>query len=335
MEKIYDVVSMGEALIDFAEYGESGQGNELFEACPGGAPLNVMAMLDRLGHKTAYITKVGDDAFGRQLKETLDDLGTDTGNVVFDDQIPTTLAFIHTMPDGDREFSFYRKPGADMLLEALEVDFDLIRQAKVFHFGSLSMTRNPVRTTTKVCLKEAKEAGCLITFDPNLREMLWDSSQDAKEQMAYCFAHCDMLKISDDEVRFVSGDADLDKGIRYLQETYHIPVVFLTMGAAGSRAYTLDPGTGQPRLRVECPGFKVSTVDTTGAGDTFCACAIHGMLVHGTEDLTEETLREILRFGNAAAALVTTKKGAAKAMPDEAQVEALLKGGMRDVHADQ
>ncbi len=324
MEPVYDVTSMGESLIDFALYGKSDQGNDVYEACPGGAPLNVMAMLNKLSRKTAYITKVGNDAFGRQLKELLTQMGTDTRDMVSDDKIPTTLSFIHTLPNGDREFSFYRKPGADVMLTEDEVDFDLIRQAKVFHFGTLSMTQEPVKSTTMKCLDAAKEAGCILTFDPNLREPLWDSLQDAKDAMAYGFARCDMLKIADNEVQFVSGEEDLDAGVTYLQDTFHIPVIFLTMGGAGSRAYTLDPETEKPKLKVECPGFKVHTIETTGAGDTFCACAINGILTYGFKDLTEENLRQILRFGNAAAALVTTKKGAAKAMPEVSQVEALL-----------
>ncbi len=325
MEKIYDVTSMGESLIDFAMYGKSDQGNDIFEACPGGAPLNVMAMLNKLSRKTAYISKVGNDAFGRQLKDLLTELGTDTRDMVSDPEIPTTLSFIHTLSNGDREFSFYRKPGADVMLRETDVDFDLIRQAKVFHFGTLSMTQEPVRSTTKKCLEVAKEADCLITFDPNLREPLWDSLEDAKEQIAYGFARCDVLKIADNEVQFIGGKEDLDAGIRSIQDTWHIPAIFLTMGGAGSRAYTLDPQTKEPKFRVEHPGFKVKTIETTGAGDTFCACMINGVLEHGAEDLTEETLEEILRFGNAAAALVTTKKGAAKAMPDPAEVEDLIK----------
>ncbi len=331
MEQRYDVTSMGESLIDFAPYGISDQGNDVFEACPGGAPLNVMAMLNKLSRKTAYITKVGNDAFGRQLKELLAGMGTDTSDMVSDPEIPTTLSFIHTLPNGDREFSFYRKPGADVMLREEDVNFDLIRQAKVFHFGTLSMTQEPVRSTTKKCLDVAKEAGCILTFDPNLRKPLWDSLDDAKEMMAYGLARCDMLKIADNEVQFISGEEDLDAGVRYLQDTWHIPVIFLTMGGAGSRAYTLDPQTKQPKLRLECPGFQVHTIETTGAGDTFCACAINGILAHGLQDLTEEELMEILRFGNAAAALVTTKKGAAKAMPEVSQVEELLKQQPEDL----
>lgn len=314
MEKIYDVTAMGEMLIDFTMNGQSEQGNNMFEACPGGAPCNVLAMLNKLGRRTAFIGKVGQDQFGRLLKGTIEELGIEAKSLVLDEDINTTLAFVHTFPDGDREFSFYRKPGADMMLSEAEVDYDMIRQSKVFHFGTLSMTDEPVRTATKKALEAAKEAGCLITFDPNLREPLWKSLDDAKEAMEYGFEYCDMLKISDNEIQFISGKEDYDEGIRYLQDKYHIPVIFLTMGKEGSRAYYKD-------IRVERPGFTVKAIETTGAGDTFCGCAINGLLKHGIEGLTEEILGDILTYANAGAALITLKKGAIRSMPEPEQID--------------
>lgn len=318
MEKLYDVTAMGELLIDFTMNGQSEQGNGMFEACPGGAPCNVLAMLNKLGRKTAFIGKVGQDQFGRLLKETIADLGIETKGLVMDEDIRTTLAFVHTFPDGDREFSFYRNPGADMMLSETEVDYDLIRQSRVFHFGTLSMTDEPSRTATKKALEAAKEAGCLITFDPNLREPLWKSLDDAKEAMEYGFQYCDMLKISDNEIQFISGKEDYDEGIRYLQEKYHIPVIFLTMGKEGSRAYYRD-------IRAEKAGFPVKAIETTGAGDTFCGCAINGLLKYGLEGLTEETLEELLAYANAGAALITLKKGAIRSMPEPSQIEEMIK----------
>ena len=156
MEKIYDVTALGEMLIDFAVNGESEQGNQLFEACPGGAPCNVLAMLNKLGRKTAFIGKVGDDQFGKLLRDTITNIGIEAKGLVMDQDIHTTLAFVHTFPDGDREFSFYRKPGADMMLKEEEVDYDLIRQSKVFHFGTLSMTDEPVKSATKKALAVAR-----------------------------------------------------------------------------------------------------------------------------------------------------------------------------------
>ena len=318
MDKLYDVTAMGELLIDFAMNGQSEQGNNLFEACPGGAPCNVLAMLNKLGRKTAFIGKVGEDQFGRLLKDTISEAGINAEGLCMDKEVPTTLAFVHTFPDGDREFSFYRKPGADMMLTEDDVDFEIIRQSKVFHFGTLSMTDEPVKTATKKALEAAREAGCLITFDPNLREPLWKSLDDAKEAMEYGFQYCDMLKISDNEIQFISGKEDYDEGIRYLQEKYHIPVIFLTMGKDGSRAYFKD-------IRVERAGFPVKAVETTGAGDTFCGCAINGLLKYGLEGLTEETLGELLTYANAGAALITLKKGAIRSMPEPDQIEEMIR----------
>ena len=318
MEKQFDVIAMGELLIDFTMSGQSEQGNNLFEACPGGAPCNVLALLNKMGKKTAFLGKVGKDQFGTLLRATLEDVGINTSNLLTDEQVNTTLAFVHTFPDGDREFSFYRNPGADMMLAEDEVDYDLIRQSKVFHFGTLSMTDEPVKTATKKALEVAKEAGCLITFDPNLRPPLWSSLDEAKEQMEYGFEYCDVLKISDNEIQFISGKEDYDEGIRYLQDRYHIPLIFLTMGKEGSRAYYKD-------LRVEREGFTVKAIETTGAGDTFCGCAINGVLTHGLENLTEEVLGDILTYANGGAALITMKKGAIRSMPNPEDIKALLK----------
>lgn len=317
MEKLYDVTAMGEMLIDFTQNGQSGQGNQMFEACPGGAPCNVLTMLNKLGRKTAFIGKVGDDQFGRILKRTIEDLGVESRGLVLDSEIHTTLAFVHTLPDGDREFSFYRKPGADMMLTKEEVDYDLIRQSKIFHFGTLSMTDEPARTATVKALETARGEGGLITFDPNLRPPLWSSMEDAKKQMEFGFGYCDILKISDNEIQFVSGMEDYDDGICYLQKKYQIPLIFLTMGKEGSRAYYRN-------LRVERPGFSVKTVETTGAGDTFFGCAIHGVLEYGLEELNEEKLGQILTYANGGAALITTKKGAIRSMPEPEDIMKLL-----------
>ena len=317
MQKKYDVVALGELLIDFAPAGHSEQGNQFFEACPGGAPCNVLAMLNKLGKKTAFIGKVGKDQFGKLLKETIDEIGIDSKGLLLDEKVNTTLAFVHTFPNGDRDFSFYRNPGADMMLTEDEVDYDMIRQAKVFHLGTLSMTDEPVRTATKKALEAAKEAGCLISFDPNLRPPLWKSLDTAKEMMEYGFGFCDILKISDNEIQFVSGKEDYEEGIQYLIDKYNIPLIFLTMGKDGSRAYYKGK-------RVDAEGFPVKTIETTGAGDTFCGCSISSVLDYGLDHLTEDTLKEIITFANAAAAIVTTKKGAIRAMPNPEDVKVLM-----------
>ena len=319
MEKQFDVIAMGELLIDFTMSGQSEQGNNLFEACPGGAPCNVLALLNKMGKKTAFLGKVGKDQFGTLLRATLEDVGINTSNLLTDEQVNTTLAFVHTFPDGDREFSFYRNPGADMMLTAEEVDEEFLARTRLFHFGTLSMTHEGVREATKKALKAAKDKGLLISFDPNLRPPLWSSLELAKEQMEYGFGFCDILKISDNEIQFVSGKEDYDEGIRYLQETYQIPLILLTMGKDGSRAYYKG-------MRVERAGFSCRTIETTGAGDTFCGSSLNYILEHDFENLTEEQLGEMLTFANAAAAIVTTRKGAIRAMPEKEEVERLIRG---------
>ena len=319
MEKKYDVIALGELLIDFTMNGQSEQGNNMFEACPGGAPCNVLALLNKMGKKTAFLGKVGKDQFGILLKDTITAAGIDVSQLVMDDKVNTTLAFVHTFPDGDREFSFYRNPGADMMLTEDEVDPEFIGQTKIFHFGTLSMTHDQVRRATKKAVGIAKEKGCLISFDPNLRPPLWSTLELAKEQMEYGFGVCDILKISDNEIQFVSGKEDYDEGIAYLQEKYGIPLILLTMGKAGSRAYYHGK-------KVERPGFSVKAIETTGAGDTFCGCSLNYLLEHDFENLTEEQLGEMLTFANAAAAIVTTKKGAIRSMPEREEVLGLIGG---------
>lgn len=319
MEKRYDVIALGELLIDFTMNGQSEQGNNMFEACPGGAPCNVLALLNKMGKKTAFLGKVGKDQFGTLLKNTITEAGIDASNLMIDDKVNTTLAFVHTFPDGDREFSFYRNPGADMMLTADEVNPEFVKDTKIFHFGTLSMTHDGVREATKKAVETAKENGCLVSFDPNLRPPLWSSLDLAKEQMEYGFGKCDILKISDNEIQFVSGKEDYDEGIAYLQEKYNIPLILLTMGKEGSRAYYKG-------MRVERAGFAVKAIETTGAGDTFCGSSLNYIVEHDFENLTEEQLGEMLTFANAAAALVTTKKGAIKAMPVRDDVLKLIEG---------
>lgn len=318
MEKQYDVIAMGELLIDFTMNGKSGQGNGLFEACPGGAPCNVLAMLGKLGKKTAFIGKVGKDQFGELLKHTLKDAGINTDCLYMDADVHTTLAFVHTFENGDRDFSFYRNPGADMMLTEEEIDPEFLKKGKIFHFGTLSMTDEGVRKATKKALRIAKEAGMLISFDPNLRPPLWTSLDDAKEQMKYGFGYCDILKISDNEIQFISGKEDYDEGIHWLYETYRIPLILLTMGKDGSRAYYKG-------RKVEKPGFVCKPVETTGAGDTFCGSALNFIVEHGMDDLTDEDLEKMLTFANAAASIITTRKGAIRSMPEQEEVEALVK----------
>ena len=314
----FDVTALGELLIDFTENGSSSQGNPVMEANPGGAPCNVLAMLERLGKKTAFIGKVGKDMFGTQLKNAVEEVGIDTRNLIMDENCHTTLAFVHTYPDGDRDFSFYRDPGADMMLTKEEVQKDLIEASRIFHFGTLSSTHEGVREATRYAIELAKEAGCIVTFDPNLRPPLWKSLEDARAEIEYGMSKCDVLKISDNEVEFMYGTTDYNKGAAMLQEKYNIPLILITMGKDGSRAYYKD-------MIVEAaPFLQENTIETTGAGDTFCASTLNYVLDHGLENLTEENLKELLTFANAAASLITTRKGALRVMPTREEVESFI-----------
>ena len=318
---MYDVVALGELLIDFTENGDSAQGNPLFEANPGGAPCNVLSLLQHLGNKTAFIGNVGDDMFGRLLKERAEKEGIDMSGLSLDKEVHTTLAFVHTFPGGDRDFSFYRKPGADINLTVDDVKKNegLIRDAKIFHIGTLSMTDEPACSATEYALKTAKESGCLISFDPNYRAPLWDSVEKAKEKIRYGFSMCDILKISDNEIELMTGETDLDKGIAKIREEFDIKLIFATAGPDGSKAYYKD-------IIVEMPGFKnENTIETTGAGDTFCGSALHFVLEYGIDDLDEDKLKRLLTFANAAASLITTRKGALSVMPTIDEVESFLK----------
>ncbi len=318
-ERKYDVTALGELLIDFTENGNSEQGNPLMEANPGGAPCNMLSMIQKLGGTTAFIGKVGKDMFGRQLRQAVESVGIDTRNLMEDEEIHTTLAFVHTFPDGDRDFSFYRNPGADMMLTKEEIQEDLIRNSKVFHFGTLSSTHEGVREATRYAIDVAKEAGCLVSFDPNLRPPLWKTLEDARKEIEYGLSKTDILKISDNEVEFLCGTSDYDEGAKMLIEKYNIPFVCVTLGKDGSRAYYKG-------MRVDVPGFvQKNTIETTGAGDTFCGCMLHYIIQHGLEDLTEENLRELLTFANAAASVITTRKGALAVMPSKEEVEELLR----------
>jgi len=318
--KPYDVTALGELLIDFTQGGLSEQGNPMFEANPGGAPCNVLSMLSRLGRKTAFIGKVGNDGFGKQLAQAIEEVGIDASGLMFDNEVHTTLALVHKLENGDRDFSFYRNPGADMMLREEEVNEELIRNARIFHFGTLSLTDEEVKKATHRAVRIAEDAGLLRSFDPNLRPPLWRSLDEAKTQVDWGLQHCDILKISDNEITWFTGLEDYDEGIAALRKQYpNIRLICLSMGPDGSRAYYKD-------LRVEVPAFlQEGTVETTGAGDTFGACMLDGVLESGLDGLNEAKLKEILTFANAAASIVTTRKGALRVMPQKDEVLAFLK----------
>ncbi len=318
--KKFDVTALGELLIDFTENGLSGQGNTLFEANPGGAPCNVLAMLKKLDRSCLFVGKVGDDMFGRLLRDVAAQAGICMDHLVFGKDVRTTLAFVQTFPNGDRDFSFYRNPGADMMLTEDELPLDAIADSRIFHFGTLSMTHEGVRRATCKAIDHAKQSGAIISFDPNLRPPLWDSLDEAKRQIEYGLARCDVLKIADNELEFMSGEAGFDKGAAILRTKFpNIKLFNVTAGAEGSYSYYEDK-------RVFVPACKLGgTIETTGAGDTFCAGVLNFVLDHGLDGLSEADLTEMLRFANTAAYIVTTRKGAIRSMPERDEVEALLK----------
>ena len=319
--KKFDVVALGELLIDFTENGLSGQGNTIFEANPGGAPCNVLAMLKKLDRDCAFVGKVGDDMFGQLLRKVAEDAGICMDHLVEDKDVRTTLAFVKTFENGDRDFSFYRNPGADMMLAEDDIPEDVIANCRIFHFGTLSMTHEGVRRATSKAIEIARNGGgALLSFDPNLRPPLWADLEEARRQISYGLSKCDILKIADNELEFMTGETDFDKGAAILKEKYsNIRLLNVTAGPDGSYSYYGDERVFVPAVN------RPDTIETTGAGDTFCACVLNFVLDHGLEGLTADDLTAMLRFANTAAYLVTTRKGAIRAMPERAQVEAFLK----------
>lgn len=306
-----DVIALGELLIDFTCQSTDNDGYPTMAAHPGGAPANFLAALSKYGAKTAMLGKVGNDAFGKMLLGTLARSHILTDGMAVDDSVFTTLAFVTLDETGDREFSFARKPGADTQLRFEELDISLIDQAKVFHFGTLSLTGEPARTTTYKAVEYAKSKGKWITYDPNLRKPLWSSLEDAKEQMLWGLKQADVVKISDDEVRFLF-DLDVAEGAKYILDTYGVKLVFVTCGAKGCFFMNAITEGWVPSLS----GIKV--VDTTGAGDIFGGSALWKLLQIGKapESLTEAELCEVVGFACTSAGLSTTKPGGISSIPE-------------------
>ena len=316
---MFDVIALGELLVDFTGSGASPQGNPVYEANPGGAPCNVLAMLKKLGRSCAFVGKVGDDLFGRMLRDAAEAAGICMDHLVFDRETRTTLAFVKTFGNGDRDFSFYRNPGADMMLREEELPLDEIAQSRVFHFGTLSMTHEGARRATVKAVEHARAGGAVISFDPNLRPPLWDSLDEARRQMEYGLSRCGVLKIADNELEFMTGEKDFDKGAAILRGKFpNIRLFNVTAGAQGSYSYYEDKQVFVPACR------RGGVIETTGAGDTFCACVLDFVLAHGLDGLTRGDLSSMLRFANTAAYLVTTRKGALRSMPDAGEVRRLM-----------
>ena len=314
-----DVVALGELLIDFAPVSTNAAGYPTLAAQPGGAPGNFLAALQTYGCTTALIGKVGADRFGDLLKATLAKKGIETRGIVSDPAVFTTLAFVTLDATGNREFSFARKPGADTCLRTDEVDLTLIDEARVFHFGSLSLTDEPARTATQKAVAYAKEKGRLISFDPNLRKPLWPSETAAKEQIEWGLHQADIVKISDEEIAFLWGLSP-EEGAQKLLAEYGVQLVYATLGPRGCR-FANRQGSGE----VASPA-GIHVVDTTGAGDIFGGSAMSQFLKTGKApaDLTVEEMRAITRFACCAASLSTQTHGGIDSVPDAASVQAIL-----------
>lgn len=310
---MYDVVALGELLIDFAQQSVDEGGYPTMAAHPGGAPGNFLAALNKYGARTAFVGKVGDDAFGRLLVNTLKEAGIETRGIVADPSVFTTLAFV-TFKDGDRSFSFARKPGADTMLRFDEVELSLIDQARVFHFGSLSLTGEPVRETTRRAVAYAKERGKLITFDPNLRPPLWDSPEQAKEEILWGLDQADVVKISDEEVSFLWNCGE-EEGARRLLEEHGVKLAMVTLGPRG--CYLRNR-----KGACTVPSPRVTVADTTGAGDIFGGSAVSRLLELGKapEELEQAELEGIARFAATAASLSTEKPGGIPSIPEKEAV---------------
>lgn len=318
MNKKYDVVALGELLIDFTDSGLSPQGNMLMEANPGGAPCNVLAMLRKLGKSCAFIGKVGDDIFGHGLKNTIEEAGISSEGLMMDSDVRTTLAFVKTYEDGDRDFSFYRNPGADMMLRADELPEDMLKSTRIFHFGTLSMTHEGVKKATVKAVDIAKKSGALISFDPNLRPPLWVDMEEAREAMEWGLSKCDILKIADNEGEFLTGESDPKEAARILHERYpNISMFNITLGPDGSYHENGENSVFVPAKKLG------GTIETTGAGDTFCACVINAVLEKGSTEMDENEIKEMLNFANSAAYLITTKKGALRVMPELSEINSI------------
>lgn len=308
---MYDVVALGELLIDFTMIHADSDGYPTMAAHPGGAPANFLAAIAKFGGKAAMLGKVGTDTFGKLLTSTLREVGIETKGIVASDEFFTTLAFVTLDANGDREFAFARKPGADTQLRFDELELSLLDETRVFHFGTLSLTGEPSRTTTYRAVEYAREHGKLITFDPNLRKPLWRELDEAKQQMLWGLAHADVVKISDEEVEFLFG-LGVQEGAQYILEHFPVKLVFVTCGPDGCWFQNKNASGHVDSLR------NIKVVDTTGAGDIFGGSAVWKLLQTGKapEALDEAALREIVSFACTAAGLSTTKPGGISSVPD-------------------
>lgn len=315
---MYDVTALGELLIDFTPSGTSASGQRLFEQNPGGAPANVLATLNNCGLKTAFLGKIGDDMHGLFLKETLENAGIDCTGLIIDQNVFTTLAFVALNDKGERTFSFARKPGADTMLRPDEIHEDIIKSSKIFHIGSLSLTNDPSRSATLSALQTAKDADVIISYDPNYRAPLWNSKEEATEQMRSVVSYVDVMKISDEETALLTPEAEPEKAAAWLVE-HGVPLVAVTLGSEGAYVCTKEGGK-------KVAGFKSQVTDTTGAGDSFWGGFLFKLVESGKKPaaVTLEEAESFARFGNAVASLCVEKRGGIPAIPRLAEIKERL-----------
>ncbi len=318
MNRTIEIAALGELLIDFTFAGVSASGQKLFEQNPGGGPPNFLTMCSRMGFRTAFIGKVGADMHGKFLKERLRQENISVEQVIEDPDCFTTLAFVDIGDSGERTFSFARKPGADTLLTADELDRDLLRSCRLFHFSSLSLTDEPVRSATFEAVKTAREGGAVISFDPNYRSTLWKSEEAAVDMIRHALPYADLLKVSDEESALITGEADPEKALLCLLKAGPA-IVSVTLGKDGVLA-------GTKAFNVPVPAFPADAVDTTGAGDSFWGGFVSRFLrLHrAPSEISREDLESCCRTGNAAASLCVRKRGGIPAMPSEREIEELL-----------
>jgi len=308
------VCAIGEILIDFTPIGKSKNGNNIYEQNPGGGPANVSVATSMLDVPTTFIGKAGNDSFGIDLKQALIDKKVDVQGFVYSKDTNTTLAFVHLDENNDRSFSFYRKPGADITITDEEVNYTLIDECELVHFSSVSLSDEPSRSTTINAIKYANEAGKLISYDPNLRELLWENLEIAKRVITSMLQYTDILKVSEEELLFLTGETDINKGCKILKEQ-GIKLIFVTLGEKGATYLYKD-------ITNHHDGYKVNVVDTTGCGDAFMGAIIYKVLSRENKlnDISKTELDDMNEFANMVGSLAATKQGGIPAMPSLKQV---------------
>ncbi|MGM7701586.1 aminoimidazole riboside kinase [Pseudalkalibacillus sp. Hm43] len=312
------ILSLGEALVDFIPLDDD---NTNYQKSPGGAPANVAVGVARLGLLSTFIGKVGDDVLGHFLMETLTGFNVNTNNMILTPEVRTGVVFVTNNEDGERSFDFYINPSADWFLHKDEINTELFKESKILHFGSISMISNPAKDATKCAIKLAKENGMMVSYDPNLRMALWDSEEQARDTIMSVLNEVDVLKVSEEELSFLSGETDMESGIEQLRKTYDIPLILVTLGSEGSYVHTTDD-------QAHIPAMNVKAIDTTGAGDAFVSAFLYSLHQYQGEvqSITIEEVTQMAQFASVSGALAASTKGAMTALPTLKEVSEILDG---------